>query len=200
MGIFSKHHRFREAGEEANVNNVAKFGQPAKSLFTSTKVLSLRHQIAITDANENIVYQAKSKVFSIHDKTDIVDAKGKHVAHISKKVFTIHEKHTVTMADGSEFILSTELLHLVKDVINIEGLGWQLHGNIAALNFELYDTDGSIIANIAQKMISLHDKYCIDIYKPEYEQKVVAILVTLQHMIKDREEDSSSTTISFSSN
>ena len=47
-------------------------------------------------------------------------------------------------------------------------------------------------------MISLHDKYCIDLYQPEHEKTVVAILITLQHMIKDREA-SSSTSVSYSS-
>ena len=41
MGVFSKHHRFREAGEKANVNNVAEYGEPARSLFTTTKVFTL---------------------------------------------------------------------------------------------------------------------------------------------------------------
>ena len=59
-------------------------------------------------------------------------------------------------------------------------------GNIIGLNFELRDEKGEIIAVIGQKMFSIHDKYCIDIYKAEYEEIVVAILVTLQHMIKDR--------------
>ena len=48
-------------------------------------------------------------------------------------------------------------------------------------------------------MISLHDKYCIDIYRPEYEKTVVAILVTLQHMIRDRENASSGSSSSSSS-
>ena len=192
MGIFSKHHRYREAGEAANVNNVAAFGEPVKSLFTTSKVFSLHHHIDITDENENVVYHAQSKAISLHDSTTIVDSQNNLIAQISAKVFSIHEKHTVAMADGTTFVLSTELLHLVKDVINIEGLGWQIRGNIAALNFELYDATDNIIANIAQKMVSLHDKYCIDIYQPEYEHIVVAILITLQHMIKDREASSSS--------
>ena len=192
MGIFSKHHRYREAGEAANVNNVAAFGEPIKSLFTTSKVFSLHHHIDITDENENVVYHAQSKAISLHDATTIVDSQNNLIAQISAKVFSIHEKHTVAMADGTTFVLSTELLHLVKDVINIEGLGWQIRGNIAALNFELYDATDNIIANIAQKMVSLHDKYCIDIYQPEYEHIVVAILITLQHMIKDRETSSSS--------
>ena len=186
MGVFSKYHRFREAGEDANVVNVERFGQPARSLFTSTKVFTVHHHIDIVDDNENIVYQANSKVFSIHDKTDVTDAMGRQVAHIEKKFFSIHERHFVTMADGTKFELSNEVMHLVKDITNIVGLGWQLRGNIAGLNFELYDADGGIIALIGQKMFSLHDKYCIDIYRPEHEQTVIAILVTLQHMMSDR--------------
>ena len=103
------------------------------------------------------------------------------------------------MADGLKFELSNELWHIVKDITNIEGLGWKLQGNIAGLNFELYDPQGGIIAVIGQKMFSLHDKYCIDIYRPEEEDKVVAILVTLQHMMKDRAAASSSGSFSSGS-
>ena len=191
MGVFSKHHRYREAGEEANVNNVERFGPPHHSLFTSTRVLSLHHEIEITDDRENVVYRSRSKFFSLHDRTDIVDAGGQPVANMWKKVFSIHERHFVHMADGTDFELSNELWHLVKDVTNIVGLGWQLRGNVFGLNFELYDGQENVIAVISQKMFSLHDKYCVDIYQPDKEQIVVTILITLQHMIRDRESASS---------
>lgn len=192
MGIFSRYHRYREVGEEANINNVGRFGEPAYSLFTSTKVFTLHHHIDITDDRERVIYEANSKFLSLHDKTDITDASGNHIAHIERKLLSLHERHFVTMADGLRFEISNELLHIIRDVTNIEGLGWQLQGNILGLNFELYDTDGSVIAVIGQKLISLHDKYCIDIYKPEVEQIVIAILVTLQHMMSDRAAASSS--------
>ena len=199
MGVFGKVNRFREAGESANVNNVERFGEPARSLFTTSKVISIHHKIDITDAEGNIVYQASSKFPSIRDKTDITDAKGNPVAHIEKKILSLHERHYVNMADGKDFEVSNELFHLVKDITNLEGLGWQLRGNILGLNFELYDTDDTVIAVIAQKMISLHDKYCIDIYKPQYEKEVIAILITLQHIIKDREAASAASSSSSSS-
>ena len=186
MGVFSRYHRFREAGEEANVNNVQMFGEPALSLFTTTKVFTLHHHIDITDEQGNIVYQADTKFPSIHDKTDIRDAEGRHVAHIERKLMTLHERHYVTMADGKKFEMSNELFHLVKDITNIEGLDWQLRGNIAGLNFELYDGHDRVIAVIGQKILSMHDKYCIDLYQPELRDITIAILVTLQHMIKDR--------------
>ncbi len=155
-------------------------------MFTSTKVFTLHHHIDITDSNENVIYQARSKVISLHDKTDVFKASGEQIAHIERKLISLHERHYITMADGLKFEISNELFHLIKDITNIEGLGWQLKGNILGLNFELRDADGSIIAVIGQKMLSIHDKYCIDIYKREHEQIVVAILVTLQHMMRDR--------------
>ena len=200
MGVFSKYIRYRDAGQQANVNNVARYGEPARSLFTSTKVFTLHHHIDITDDQEQIVYQANSKFFSIRDKTDVTRADGTQVAHIERKFWTLHERHFVDMADGRHFQLSNELWHLIKDITNIEELGWQLRGNIAGLNFELYDRNEEIIAVIGQKMFSIHDKYCIDIYKPEYEDRIVAILITLQHMIRDRENRSSSSSSSSSSN
>lgn len=199
MGTFSKYHRFREAGQDANVHNLERFGAPARSLFTSTKVFTLHHKIDVTDAEENVVYRAQSRFLSLRDKTDVFDHAGNPVAHIERKIFTIRQRHYVTMADGTSFELANELLHLVRAVTNIEGLGWQLRGNILGLNFELYDRDGRIIAVIAQKMISLHDKYCIDVYRPEYEKAVVAILITLQHMIRDQENASSGSSSSSSS-
>ncbi|MBQ3423763.1 MAG: hypothetical protein IJH38_01015 [Clostridia bacterium] len=190
MGVTSKYHRYREAGEQANVNNVARFGQPHHSLFTTSKVFTLHRHIDITDEREKVVYEANTQFFTIHDKTWITDAGGNQVAYIWRKVFTLHERRFVEMANGTKFELSNELFHLIRDITNIEGLGWQLRGNIAALNFELYDRDGSIIALISQKALSLHDKYCIDIYRPELEGEIVAILVALQHMIRDRENAS----------
>ena len=198
MGVFSKYFRYREAGQQANVNNVARFGEPVRSLFTTSKVFTLHRRIDITDAGEQVVYHSETKFPSLHDKTDIADAAGNHVAHIERKLFSFHQRHFVTMADGKAFQVSTELFHLVRDVNNIEGLGWQLRGNIAALNFELFDEKGQIIALISQKMLSLHDKYCMDIFQPQYEHEVVAILVTLQHMIKDRESSVSVGTSSSS--
>ena len=38
-------------------------------------------------------------------------------------------------------------------------------------------------------MISIHDKYCIDLYQLEHEQKVVAIVIQLEKMIESRREN-----------
>jgi len=187
MGLFDKLFNYRDAGEKPSANTTGDFGEPVRSLFTSTGALSLKQNTEITDDQGRTAYRASSKVISLKDETDVTDAGGKSVAHIASKVFSLHERHIVDMADGTHFELSNELKHIVKDVTNIEGLGWQLRGNIIGLDFQLYDKNGGIIAVISQKAVSIKDKYCIDIYQPQYEAVAVTILVALQHMVRDRE-------------
>ncbi len=196
MGLLPKLERYRENGESVNAEE---YGEPVRSLFTSTKILSLHHKIDITDERGKTIYTARTKFPSLHDKTDLYDAKGRRVAHIEKKFFSLHERHYIAMEDGLSFQMSNELFHLIKDITNIEGLGWQLRGNILGLNFRLYDQNNKVIAAISQKLLSIHDKYCIDIYQTDKEKIVVAILITLQHMMSDRSSASSASSSSSSS-
>ena len=199
IGLGVSKQRYREPGEGSDYRNLNEFGEPARTLYTSSEIFTLHHRIEITDEYGSVAYRAETQFPSIHDKTDIYDADGRHVAHIERKFFTLHERHFITMGDGTSFQLSNELWHIIKDVTNIEELGWVLRGNIAELNFQLYDAQDEVIAVISQKLISIHDKYCVDIYQADKEPIVVAILVTLQHMIKDREAARSSSYSSFSS-
>ena len=178
------HQRYRDPGEAADARNVEEFGEPAKSLYTSSKVFTLHHLIEITDAEDKLVYRSETKFPSIHDKTDIYTADERHIAHVESKLSSFHY---VDMDNGKNFTLSNEIMHIVKDVTNIEGLGWRLDGNILQLNFTIRDGNGELLAVVSQKAFSIHDKYSVDIYKPEFEEEIVAILITLQHMVNDRE-------------
>ena len=99
----------------------------------------------------------------------------------------------IISAPGAEKFISNRgfwpYYHIIKDITNIEGLGWQIRGNIIGLNFNLLDEKGAPIATVGKKMISIHDKYCIDLYQLEHEQKVVAIVIQLEKMIESRREN-----------
>ena len=189
MGLFSKIQKYHKAGENVNENNILDFGEPARSLYTALQLGNLHRQIDITDESGKVLYYTKSSVFALKGKTEIYDADGNQIAHLEKKPVSLHEKHFVTMADGTSFTLSNEIFHVVKDVTNIEGLGWQLRGNFIGLNFNLLDENGEPIATVSKKMISVHDKYCIDLYQTKHEQKVVAIVIQLEKMLEQREEN-----------
>ena len=204
MGIFDKLQKLGEMVESVNEmagsvgkSTVVDYGDPVYSLYTALQLGNINRRIDITDEEGNLKYYTKSSIVAIKGKTDIMDAKGNVIAHLEKKPISLHEKHFVNMADGTSFTLSNELLHVVKDITNIEGLGWQIRGNIIGLSFNLIDEKEQPVATVDKKMISVHDKYCIDIYQPEYEQIAVAILIQLEKMIEDRSENESSSSFSF---
>ncbi|MCR4949800.1 MAG: LURP-one-related family protein [Solobacterium sp.] len=176
---------------------VEDYGPPAYTLYTALQLGNINRQIDITDEQDNVKYYTKSSIFALKGKTDIYDAAGNVIAHLEKRPVSLHEKHFITMADGSNYTLSNEIFHVVKDITNIEGLDWQLRGNVIGLHFNLVDENDEPVATIGKKAISIHDKYAIDMYQPEQEQIVVAIVIQLEKMLEQRRENESSTTISF---
>lgn len=197
MGFFSDLKKAAEvigdlnqAAGEVSRTTLEDYGEPQYSLFTALQLGELHRRIDITDEEGNLKYYTQSSIVAIKGKTDIMDAAGNVIAHLEKKPVSLHEKHFVTMADGTSFTLSNELLHIVKDITNIEGLGWQLQGNIIGLTFNLLDENGQPVARVEKSAISIHDKYSVGIYQPDKEQLVVAIVIQLEKMIEQRNENS----------
>jgi uncharacterized protein YxjI len=191
MGILSGIQRFHSAGQGPNESTIEQYGAPVRSLYTELDPGDLHQKIEIKDEHGRVLYYTKSSVFALKGKTDVFDASGAPVAHLEKKPISLHEKHYITMADGQKFTMSNELFHVFKDVTNIEGLGWKLQGNVIGLNFMLFDRNGEAIAAIGQKMISMHDRCSIDLYQPQHETVVAAIVIQLQKMLAARRENNS---------
>ena len=183
MGIFSDIQKFHGAGERPNESILERFGAPARSLYTELDPGDLHQKISVRDEQGQLLYWTKSSVFALRGKTDLFDAGGAQVAHLETQPISLHEEHSITLDDGRQITLSNELFHIFRDVTNIKGLDWQLRGNVIGLNFTLYDQNGELIAAIGQKMLSIHDRYSIDLYQPQYEKTVAAIVISLQKML-----------------
>ena len=196
MGFFDNLKKIGEAvgslnemASEVSKTTLEDYGKPEYSLYTALQLGELHRRIDITDEEGSLKYYTQSSIIAIKGKTDIMDAGGNVIAHLEKRLVSLHEKHFVTMADGTSFTLSNELLHIVKDITNIEGLGWQLQGNIIGLTFNLLDQNGQPVARVEKNAISVHDRYSMGIYQPDKEQIVVAIVIQLEKMIEARNEN-----------
>ena len=193
MGLFDTLKKIGEgvnkAADDFGKTTVEDYGPPLYTLYTALQLGNLHRQIDVKDERDNLKYYTKSSVFALKGKTEIMDAKGNVIAHLEKRPVSLHEKHFITMEDGREFTLSNEIFHIIKDITNIEGLGWQLKGNIVGLNFNLVDEEGAPVATVGKKAVSIHDKYYIDMYQPKQEQVVVAIVIQLEKMLEARREN-----------
>ena len=193
MGLFDKLQKLgkalesvNEVAEDISRSTVKDYGAPVYSLYTALRLGDLHSRIDITDEQGTVKYYTKSSVIAIKGKTEIMDAEENVIAHLEKRPVSLHEKHFITMADGRKFTLSNELFHVVRDITNIEGLGWQMQGNFIGLTFNLLDEKGEPVATVGKKAVSIHDNYRIDIYQPAQEQVVVAIVIQLEKMLEAR--------------
>lgn len=48
------------------------------------------------------------------------------------------------------------------------------------------DEKGKVLAAVFQKAVSLHDRYCIDLYDVAQQDRIAVIVIALEHMISDR--------------
>lgn len=156
-------------------------------LKMKSKIASIHSKISITDEEGNLVYQVHSKVFSLHDVTYLTDGKGEEIAVITRKPVSMHDAHTIQLVDGTEIELRSELLHLTRDVLDIEALGWQLTGDLVQHNYQMMDDQGQMLAQTHRKWLSLHDTYEVDILDEERMDLIVAVLVALDKIVGDRQ-------------
>lgn len=172
--------------------STGKGGQPLE-LRLSSKIGSVLHdKIDILDSHDNVIYRVSSKAVSISDRTFIEDAAGNQVASIHAKVVSIHSIYYVEMADGTQFELSRELMHL-KDVVNIDALGWQLSGdNMLEFSFHIVDAQGAVVAEASRALVSMHDTYTVTIYDRSVTDEVVAVFVIMKHIMEHRAAEASS--------
>lgn len=159
-------------------------------LRISSKFGSILHdKMEVLDAADNVVYRVHSKAVSLADRTFVEDADGNEVASIHAKVVSLlHGTYYVDMADGVSFEMSQELMH-IKDVINIDALGWQLRGsNILEFSFDILDAADRVVATCKRHLVDVHDTYELAINDTAHIDEVVAIFVVLRHIMEHRAE------------
>lgn len=156
-------------------------------LHSKSKMFSLHAKMEIMDEADEVIYTVESKALSIHNTTYVRDAQGREVAVITNKPVSLHETHDVRMASGEQFELRTELMHLMDDVIDLEGIGWQLRGDMLQHNYQILNERGETVATTHQKWVSVHDVYYIDVLDEGQADKIVSIYVALEKIIRARE-------------
>ena len=156
-------------------------------LHAKSKMLSIHKKMEIMDEADQVLYTVESKAISIHDTTYVRNAAGETIATITHKPISLHETHDVTFADGSVVEVSTEWFHVMRDVIDLEGLGWQMRGDVLQHNYEFVNQLGAVLARTHQKWVSLHDVYYIDVLDESQVDRIVAIYVALERIIRERE-------------
>lgn len=117
----------------------------------------------------------------------LYDLEGKELAKIHKKLISLHETHFIEI-DGKEVTeLRTKLFHPFNQEIDMPEIGWEIRGNFFEHDFSIYDNGDNLRAVLHRKYISLGEGYQITITSDEDVVLVLAIIVALERIMKDRD-------------
>ena len=111
-------------------------------LRIKSKIASAHRKMEITGSGGQVLYRVHSKVVSLHGTTFLTRENGDEVAVITASPMSLRDTHRIEMADGSIVDIRTELLHLTKDVLDIDALGWYLSGDLVQHNYKLMGSGG----------------------------------------------------------
>ena len=157
-------------------------------LYVDEKLFSIHNKFYVKDDNGKSIYEISSKVISLGDKTSITDMDGNKIVYIEEELLHLTPNYNVYIGDEFAFKI-TKKFQLFKNDYSLSN-GYRVEGNFMMLNFVIYDDNNIQIGSIKRKLISLGDKYEINIDDVSKKEIILGIIVAITNDV-NRDQNSS---------
>ncbi|MGM9878487.1 MAG: LURP-one-related/scramblase family protein [Bacilli bacterium] len=146
-------------------------------LYVNEKLFSIHRKFYVKDINDEDVFEISSKIVSIGAKTTINDISGNKLAYIEQDIFHIMPSYDIYINDE----LVCEISKKIKLFRNnyVLNNGYTVDGNFLMLDFSIFDDNDKQIGSVKRKLLSIGDKYEIDIPNKKNTLIVLAIVVAI---------------------
>lgn len=136
-------------------------------LYMKQKMFSFKQDFNIVDANEKPVYKIDGELIAIGRKLHVIDlATNTEVAFVKQKVLTLLPQVDVFV--GGDLVTSIKKrLTLFKHGYDVSNLGWTIKGDIIGHDYQVYDAEGDLIAQITKKYFAMSDTFEFNINSEE---------------------------------
>ena len=158
-------------------------------LYVNEKLFSLHNKFYVKDENDLDVYEISSKIISIGDKTTISDMSGNSIAYIEQEILHIMPHYNIYINNEFVFKISKKFQLFKNDYLLSNG--YRVEGNFFALDFTIYDDANNQIGSIKRKLISIGDKYEIDIDDVSKKEIILSIIVAITNDINRSQNNTS---------
>lgn len=154
------------------------------------KLISIGDDYVILDEHKNKKFIIDGKVLTISENLYFQDIKGNKIFRLKKKLIKLTDTYTIEK-DGEVYAkLRKEMFTLIRDKFEIQ----TPYGEIKVKgNFIDYDytfkLDKKEIAKVSKKIISIRDKYIVDIKDFEDEELLLACAVIIDMICHNNNDD-----------
>ena len=158
------------------------------TLYMKQKVLSLRGRFSIQDQQEQDVYLVEGSFMKLPKTFSISTVEGEEVAVITKKMLSLLPKFFIEV-DGETLTIEKSFTFF-KDRYTIDAADLEIDGDWWDMDFEI-KRHGEVVGSVEKKWFTFGDSYEIQVFDPDIEKILIALVVAID-CVKEDEESSSS--------
>ena len=144
-------------------------------LYIEQRAFSFTDRFSVYNEQGDVVYTVKGEAFSLGKRLHLYDLGGNELARVEQKVFSFFPKYFLFIGD-QQIGEIVQVFHLFKPKYAVNGLGWEIRGNLFEHEYEI--TNGIVpIASVSKEWFSFTDAY--EIRFGEDVNELVALTVCL---------------------
>lgn len=137
----------------------------------------------IYDESENVVYTVEGKMSWGHC-LHILNARGEHIATVKQKVLTFLPRFE--LYEGEEYVgCITKEFSFFKPSFSVDCNGWLVDGDFWEWDYNILDSDSSVVATVSKELFRMTDTYVIDVVNEEEALHALMVVLAI-----DAEKDS----------
>lgn len=151
------------------------------------KILAVRDTFGIKDTSGTLLAYVKRQLLSFGPKFWYEGTDGARLGEIHGKVLTIRPTFEIYDAEGQlQAVIKRKILNLLGTQWWMENSSGQeiakAHGNMIVHDYKIQAPDGSPIAQIHKKWITVRDSYCVEIQSPSFDPYLVlSYAISMDH-------------------
>ena len=135
------------------------------------------------DENENVVFTVEGKMSWGHC-LHILNARGEHIATVKQKVLTFLPRFE--LYEGEEYVgCITKEFSFFKPSFSVDCNGWLVDGDFWEWDYNILDSDSSVVATVSKELFRMTDTYVIDVLNEEEALHALMVVLAI-----DAEKDS----------
>ena len=157
-------------------------------LLVREKFLSMHNRYYIYNENEELEYEIQSKVISIGDKTKIYDKNHNVIAYIEQEIFHLMPHYNIYIENEYKYQIKKKFQFLKNDY-ELSNL-YKVDGNVFSLDFTIFNNYGDKVAVVNRKLLSIGDKYQIEILDEKDINIILTVIVAITNDIDRSQENS----------
>ncbi len=155
------------------------------------RIFSLRESYYIRDEQGQDFLEVTGRLLSIRDKLALHDRQGNVAATITKQLIALRPTYTIARPGLPDAKVKKDFINILREGFTIDMEGdlpdLRIQGNIFEHNYTI-SREGSVIAEISKKWISLRDSYVVDVVDGEDAVLLLAAAIVVDRISHEDED------------